>query len=253
MPSAGTYFRFAWDIVLTSSNNKLRVTRGGVTSTVTLATGIYRWLYHSADSRDLLGYVVTQLAVQAGGTWAASIGSDGKLYLDCDQAWSILVDALTTIDRRVWGLNAVTPAAFGSAAPPYTATSPFQLGHIWQPGVRFLDHTGLRDRNVLARSRDYAGGSDTWLFATEQDLSIYVPALESRYIWAADATYESTFDLFRQACCSGGDVEWTPNIDVPGTHDAYIIDERWLQDWPVRGMRAYPQHHELDIPLQLAA
>lgn len=252
MPSAGTYFRFAWDVVFTSTNNEIMVTYDGGGAVVTLTAGTYRWLDHAIDSRDLCAHLVNRLAAAFGGSaWVATIGTDGLLYLDCNKAWSIdWAHVATTADPRIFGCTA---AAWGAAGAPFTAPSPLQLGHIWQPGVRYLDDSGLRGRQVMSRSKDLSGGVDTWRWGQEQDQEIYVPVLEGRMIWAADATVESTFDLFRVACASCSDVEWTPNISSASTHDAYVIaEDRWLEEWPIQPMRSYPQHWDVRIPLRLA-
>jgi hypothetical protein len=253
MPAAGTVGRWAWPIVVDTTNRAIRVTCNSVAATLTLTAGTYYWL-GDGTSADLAKALDTCLQTHAQSpTTTVTIAADGSLVVTSDKSMTLhLGDPLTTLDEAWLGCAAADYAASGA---PLTITSPYQIGHCWNPETRHSDDTGTTPRQLISRSEDLSGVGDVWLWASIADRSITYKLLPMDKVFVGDAPHANeAFATLYAYLITGGVVEWTPDITVPATHAYYVIPEQsWLERWPVERRTDAPMYFQVRIPLRPSA
>jgi len=249
LPSQGTVCRFAWPLVIDSSNNHLRVTCNAVTETLTIASGIY-YHYGSGAAADFKSAIHDALETHSESpAIATSLSAIGTFGLTTSKAMTLKMgDALTTLDETWLGFHA---ADYASAAGVITA--PHQSAHLWCPERAYSDDSGPYAEHQVSQAVDLAGDPDTWKWGTRSYRDLTIQLLLSTKLFAEDADDNEAFSLFRDYLATGGVFSWTPNVNVQGTHSSwYIRDLDWLRIWPVKQIAECARYYRLQIPMQAA-
>jgi len=167
--------RFVWQISPTATTRGIRYTINGLSETVNLAAGDYRWVPGAAD--DLAAVLETALDTHtnsAGGDHTVTLNT-GTGYititrtLDNNAATLEWSHAGTTVDPAWFGFAAIDQVGTGPPVSPATWVSDYQAGHMWYPNLECLTEmeipvqlAGMFD-GVAAQGRSISYG--TWITA----------------------------------------------------------------------------------------
>lgn len=250
MASAGTVCRFSWPVEISTGTRALRVTCNGVAATVNLAVATKWWLGDNS-ANDLCNALDAALQSHPQ-TPVISVAllSTGEMRITSNLTLTIhWADALTTADETTFGCAAADLVAVG-APGAYIATSPYQVGHLWNPERIYFDDSGSYPKHTLSRSLDLSGKPTTYRWGTRTCRDIKIDLLPPEKILTADSPTNESFELFQTYLAIGGTFVWTPNVSVPATYSTWYIEEvGFLEAWPVSPIAELSRYYQLAIPM----
>ena len=238
--------------MIDGTNDEISATINGVgPATVSIAHGTYYWL-NDGTAADFGLALVTALATHPAGLPVTGVlTSAGKLTLTCAQAWAIHWTALPANPLAAKWCGCTTSADFtGLAGVP--STSPYQVGLIWNPGVRFADDEGNQYEAQISQVRALDGTPATWQWSDEYVFrTILLSLVPIEKILEQDAAQSESFQEFHRYIRTGGVFRWTPDIATPATHSAWVLRERADKErWPVARIESLSRYYLVTLRMQ---
>jgi len=236
------YPRLLWPIVLTASNNVMRVQRpsGAATVDVTIPAGTY---YISNDAsavvgqEDLIDAIHDQLVTDAGGTWEVALSAAGTISIRCtSHTFGLIWNSGTCTLYAEIGYDNAGPF---TGAQNEWAVAEYQHQGGWYPerSVRFSTGTGP-ERVVAvgeAVSAKVALGEVSSATSRVEQIGPLVPGKirtndpATGVPWVDGAfvpTYlNESFETFWATLSNCADFRWYPDAATVGTYSRMCIKD----------------------------
>jgi len=250
--AAGYNPRFAWPIVIDSTNDQFTFNEGGgalvcdVLDSSTVVGGAYFWR-GDGTAADMCLALKTALDTVGAHTYTVVLTTAGKLTISATGAFTLNWGTVAhDLPASLLGFVDADQVSVANAC-----VSDFHVGNAWFVQQITVDDTEDTESADTVATRLENGRVRVAMYGNRLERSVTIDALPAFETYQAEeALAQRSFGRFWTYARTGGHFEYAPNSAVPGTYSSYqIADPTWLRRGPARLTPRVIRRYDVDFPM----